>query len=304
MNRKFDNILLGMLWLIASTLGVCFWFNTKFGFDIFSRSHWQHLAYMQASQQPIQTSFYISLIVSVFIMIIVLHNLIRPRFRKIKFKQTQPQSSMIYVQKNSETKNQQPQQQMVVNKPAQIQPSSGPMTRPPRLNIPQNTIRPPQNTTHIVAPPVQPVMTPKNTAPQTQPIINDLKKIFTTTGYTVTKNPTAPNTPISLVAIGSGEKLWIGGVGISVQQMQNVIGKLEQIFSDTLDEIIIDINGFIVSPNRSDNTPAGNILMFNTVQELYQYMSAHKNPTTDTDPESIRAFETYINTVMDYIGKI
>ena len=104
--------------------------------------------------------------------------------------------------------------------------------------------------------------------------------------------------------MASSEKLWIGGVGISVQQMQNVIGKLEQIFSDTLDEIIIDINGFIVSPNRSDNTPAGNILTFNTVQELYQYMSAHKNPTTDTDPESIRAFETYINTVMDYIGKI
>lgn len=302
MNRKFDNILLGMLWLIASTLGVCFWFNTKFGFDIFSRSHWQHLAYMQASQQPIQTSFYISLVVSVFIMIIVLHNLIRPRFRKIKFKQNQPQSSMIYVQKTSETKNQQPQQQMAVNKPAQIQPSSGPMTRPPRLNIPQNTMWPSQNTAHIVAPPMQPA---RQQNPQSmQPIINDLKKIFTSTGYTVTKNPTAPNTPISLVAIGSGEKLWIGGVGISVQQMQTTINKLQQIFSDTLDEIIIDLSGFIVSPNRSDNTPAGNILMFNTVQELYQYMSAHKNPTTDTDPESIRAFETYINTVMDYIGKI
>ena len=107
-----------------------------------------------------------------------------------------------------------------------------------------------------------------------------------------------------MVAIGSGEKLWIGGVGISVQQMQTTINKLQQIFSDTLDEIIIDLSGFIVSPNRSDNTPAGNILTFNTVQELYQYMSAHKNPTTDTDPESIRAFETYINTVMDYIGKI
>jgi hypothetical protein len=301
MNKKFDKILLGMLWLIASTLGVCFWFNTKFGFDIFSRSHWQHLAYMQASQQPIQTSFYISLIVSVFIMIIVLHNLIRPRFRKIKFKQNQPQSSMIYVQKTSETK-QQPQQQMAVNKPAQIQPSSGPMTRPPRLNIPQNTMRPPQNTAHIVAPPMQPA---RQQNPQSmQPIINDLKRIFTSTGYTVTKNPTAPNTPISLVAIGSGEKLWIGGVGISVQQMQKTINKLQQIFSDTLDEIIIDLSGFIVSPNRSDNTPAGNILMFNTVQELYQYMSTHKNPTTDTDPESIRAFETYINTVMDYIGKI
>lgn len=302
MNRKFDNILLSMLWLIASTLGVCFWFNTKFGFDIFSRSHWQHLAYMQASQQPIQTSFYISLIVSVFIMIIVLHNLIRPRFRKIKFKQNQPQSSMIYVQKTSETKNQQPQQQMAVNKPAQIQPSSGPMTRPPRLNISQNTMRPPQNTAHIVAPPMQPA---RQQNPQSmQPIINDLKKIFTSTGYTVTKNPTAPNTHISLVAIGSGEKLWIGGVGISVQQMQTTINKLQQIFSDTLDEIIIDLSGFIVSPNRSDNTPAGNILTFNTVQELYQYMSAHKNPTEDTDPESIRAFETYINTVMDYIGKI
>lgn len=302
MNKKIDNILLGTLWLIASTLAACFWFNTKFGFDIFSRSHWQHLAYMQASQKPVQISFYLSLIIFVFIILFVLYILVHPKFRKIKITQNQPQSSMMYIHKTSET--QLPKKQSLEKKPNQEPSQPIQLVRPPRLNIPQNTMRPPQNTTHIVAPPVQHVITQQNTTPQTQLIINDLKKIFTSTGYTITKKPTIPNNPVSLVAIGAFENLWIGGVGVSVQQMQNVINKLEQIFSDTLDEILININGFIVSPNLSDNTPAGKILTFNTTQELYLYMSAHKNLTDDTDQESIRAFETYINTVMDYIGKI
>lgn len=293
MNKKFDNILLGTLWLIAAMLGACFWFNSQFGFDIFSKSHWHHLAYMQASQQPVQTSFYISLVTIVVVTLVVLHILVRPKFRKIKIKQTQPQSSLVYVHKTSQSSQRPQQTQNNTNSQPQKFTQYESMARPPRLNIPQATSHP-QNVTYVAA--------PRITSPQSGN--DDLRKIFTSSGYVVTKNPNMPNSPISLVAIGSSENLWIGGVGISIQQMQTIINKLEQIFSDTLEEIMINLNSFIISPNSTNGENSGRTLIFNSTQELYQYMMNHKNISDASDQESIKAFETYINTVMDYIGKI
>ncbi len=300
MNKKIDKFLLGLLWLLAATLGICFWFNTKYGFDIFSKSHWQHLAYMQASQNPVQTEFYISLIVSVFITVFVLHILVRPKLRKFQVKNTLPQSSHVYIpKKNAPT----PQRPMAAAKPApqSIQPDtqSGTFTRPARLNIPQQSFHPPRST--YVAPPVATTM---HQPPTPKQDYQELESIFTAAGYTITKKPNVPNNPVALVAIGAYEKLWIGGVGISIQQMQTVIDKLQQIFADTLDEIMIDVTGFIVSPTRTPNDTNTNILLFKSVHDLQQYVFAHRNQPDATDEESIRAFETYINTVMDYIGKI
>ena len=84
MRDKLDNFLLATLWIFASTLGVCFWFNIRFGFNIFSSAHWHHLAYMQASQNPVSPTFYISIVISVIVVICGLYLLIRPRFRKFK----------------------------------------------------------------------------------------------------------------------------------------------------------------------------------------------------------------------------
>ena len=80
MRNKFDNILLGTLWLLLSTLGACFWFNTQFGFNILSGTHWRHLAYMQVTQTQIKPLFYISMIIAVFCIVFGLYLLIRPRF--------------------------------------------------------------------------------------------------------------------------------------------------------------------------------------------------------------------------------
>ena len=53
MRNKLDNLLLGLLWILVSLLGLCFWFNIQFGFNLLSSSHWQHLSYMQATRTPI-----------------------------------------------------------------------------------------------------------------------------------------------------------------------------------------------------------------------------------------------------------
>ena len=36
MRNKIDNILIGMVWLLSATLATFFWFNIRFGFDLFS----------------------------------------------------------------------------------------------------------------------------------------------------------------------------------------------------------------------------------------------------------------------------
>ena len=69
MKTRLNNILIGLLWLLIATLGASFWFNTKYGFNVLSAQHWQYLAYMQASNQPVKPSFYISLVVVICVMV-------------------------------------------------------------------------------------------------------------------------------------------------------------------------------------------------------------------------------------------
>ena len=90
MRNKLDNLLLGLLWILVSLLGLCFWFNIQFGFNLLSSSHWQHLSYMQATRTPITPLFYISLVIGVLFIFVGLYMVIRPKFRKIKLPTPQP----------------------------------------------------------------------------------------------------------------------------------------------------------------------------------------------------------------------
>ena len=47
--------------------------------------------------------------------------------------------------------------------------------------------------------------------------------------------------PISLLAIGTDEVLWIGATAISTTEMQACVAKLKQLFHDTLEEIEIHV---------------------------------------------------------------
>lgn len=296
MNNKFDKFLLGTLWLILSTLGACFWFDIQFGFNVFSGAHWQHLAYMQATQTQIRPLFYASIIISLFCILFGLYLLVRPRFRKIQMPQ----------QKSDNTQN---EQKPVTTPDTDI----FALARPRRLN---GISAPPQSATpeiEIMTAPVAGAAPVNNTgnapifAPPTQPEqdFSELHEIFTAAGYIVTKSPRVKGYKIPVMAIGNDETVWIGGVNIETSTMQSIIDSFQQIFSDTLEDVEITTNGFVINASDAANPTAPSILTFADNDELRAYIAQHPNPPTDPDmAENFEAFSGYISTVIDYIGRL
>lgn len=300
MMNRINSILIGLLWLLATTLGATFWFNTIYGFNIFSGPHWQHLAYMQATLQPVRTSFYVSIVVIVLIMLIGLYELIRPRFRRIVLpvfdrtaQRSEPTTAPIPTPADQANVN-----VVAPSQPTPLEPVSVPdpqTTRPPRLNVPTVTQTP--------RTPMVPL------TPKPQPRINpeteyaDIRAIFDDAGYVFKGMPKIKGVQTATVAIGSGEILWIGAVGVKTSDMQRAVQTLSDVFSDTLDDIEIHINAFIVAP--ADSTDGIDILQFATIDELRKYISQRPNiaPNAD-DIENFDAYSGYIGTVVDYIGKI
>lgn len=293
MRNKLDNFLLGLLWILVSTLGLCFWFNIQFGFNLLSASHWQHLSYMQATRAPITPSFYISLVIGVFFIIFGLYLLIRPKFRKIPLPSAAPE-------------------QQPITQPAKTEKNTTDefaMSRPKRLMGGEYNAAPVQNRTYS-APLTAPVATPNGTqspVPQ-QPVRSaeypELKEIFESVGYTIKKAPRILGYQTALLAIGSSETVWIGAVGIKTSTLQSIIDSINQVFLDTLEDITITTHGFVIAPSDTD-TSSPNILKFATVKDLHNYMQQHPNPPVDSDmAENFAAFSEYISTVMDYIGHL
>ena len=307
MNNKLDNFLLAILWLVASTLGVCFWFNIRFGFNIFSSAHWQHLAYMQASQISVSPLFYISMVISVIVTIFGLYLLIRPRFRKIRIPIRHITRARAKRASNTgtgrETSQQTPQttQPLSTTQSATDVQSTVPTTtshvppRPPRLNI-------------SATPQVYNAPTTQH-APATHTNSNadwpEIREIFESAGYTVKNNPRTDNIQTALFAIGTNETVWIGAVGVPTIALRSAIKTLNQIFSDTLDDIVINVTGFVVSAPDASAPNAPEILTFDTTGDLRQYMSEHPNPPLgEDDSENFDAFSSYMSTVIEYLGKI
>ena len=296
MRNKFDNILLGTLWLLLSTLGACFWFNTQFGFNILSGTHWRHLAYMQVTQTQIKPLFYISIIIAVFCIVFGLYLLIRPRFRKIKLPQSKKTNEQTQpVTHNSNTND----------------PDVFALARPKRLNG-MHTNTP---TTHIEimtapvagAPSTAPVLSPPTPTSSATPEQEDteLQEIFSSAGYVIKKSPRVHGYRIPLFAIGSNETVWIGGRNIETSTMQSIIDAFQQVFSDTLEDVEIKTTGFVIAANDVTNPPAPEILNFKDTDELRAYISQNPNPPTAPDmAENFDAFSGYISTVIDYIGHL
>lgn len=298
MKNKINNILIGLLWLLAVTLGASFWFNIKYGFNLFAGQHWQYLAYMQASNQPIKTSFYLSLVLFIVIMILGLYVLVQPRRRKIVlpiFDHTEPHKTPV-VQETPVTITQTPEKQITQTQdlsaqPTNIQPG---LARPPRLNVSQ----------------VSRVTTPQHSAVSNAPVAKpdperdfaEIRNIFTDAGYVVKGSPRIKNIQTSVIAIGTDEVLWIGANDITTSDMQKTIDTLQSVFVDTLEDIEIHINAFIINASDKDDS---DILKFANIDELRTYINEHKNtPPAENDTENFDAYSAYIGTVIDYIRKI
>ena len=302
MNRKIENILLGVLWLLGATLGTCFWFNTRFGFNLFSSAHWEYLAMQQATRAPISFWFYFSFVAATFITLFGLYLLIRPRLRKINFSKP---TLHIPQQTTTSVANQQATVQPVVTpvaEPQTTQSSQPTLTRPPRLNIaPSNTFAPaPQ--TPVANAPVQ--HTPQ-TAQQSTQDGEKLREIFSLAHYIIKKEPRINGIQMSVLAIGTDEVLYLGATDISTQQMNYCADKLSQVFSDTLDGVEIHINPFVLRPTDSPTPSDTDILTFDTLSSVRDYMKEHTNPPLPADDDgNFDAYSDYISTVIDYIGKL
>ena len=328
MMNRINNLLIGLLWLLASTLGATFWFNTMFGFNIFSLAHWQHLAYMQATGQAVKPTFYISIVVIVLVMLIGLYKLLQPRFRHITMpifdrenspaqSQTITTSTQTVVQPvaatkpaapaPTETHTVTPPEQKPVETTTPVQTPTAPTTtsdptlvRPPRLNIPTVT-----RTTPIPQVPLTtatPTTTPRAN-PETE--YAEIRNIFESAGYVFKGMPKIKGVQTATVAIGTGEVLWIGGVGVTNADMRRAVQTMSDVFSDTLDDIEININAFIIGAPDANTAPDTDILQFANAEELRNYINERPNTPPDADEsDNFDAYSGYIGTVMEYIGKI
>ena len=304
MRNRLNYILIGLLWLLLVTLGASFWFNVRYGFNIFLAQHWQHLAYMQATGRPVTTSFYVSIIIVLAIGVLGLYLLLQPRKRQIVLPvvdrnaqqptapvtQTTIQPESIAQQTLTTVEHVTPVQQQTVTAPE--------LNRPPRLNIP--TITPTK--------PITPRVPLSSTAPQPkiapEKEYADIHEIFTSAGFVYKGAPRIKNIQTSVIAIGNDEVLWLGATGIKTSDMKTAVETLHGVFVDTLEDIEININAFIIgAPDAADNHDPS-ILQFATVDDLHNYIMAHPNTPSDEDPESFDAYSAYIGTVIDYIGKI
>lgn len=88
-------------------------------------------------------------------------------------------------------------------------------------------------------------------------------------------------------------------------QIRNAIDKLNQIFSDTLEDVYIAVNGFAINAPDAATTEFEDILMFPSTDALNEYMQEHQNPQPAPDEkENFDAYSEYIDTVIGYIGKL
>ena len=302
-------------------LGACFWFNTMFAFNIFSAEHWRYLAGMQASRMAVVPGFYFSIVATVMIYVMGLYVIFKKRLRKIKLpmfdvkkaqtKTTLPQPAPARPQAQttpptpaptqpvvSETLPTTPVAQTTTNAPQAVR-------RPPRLNLGM----PAQNNTYAAAPIAPTAPARSQFAPVAAPAADDaikreIAEIFESAGYTPKGTPRIKGMPTAIIAIAPDEVLWIGAVGATYDAMRTAVDTLARVFSETLDDIEININAFIIA---SPDTPPvdGTILMFANTSELREYMRAHISPPVpDTDDGGFDAYSAYISTVIDYIGKI
>lgn len=297
MRNKIDNILLGLLWLLAMTLVACFWFNTKFGFNLFSAAHWQYLSYMQVAQTPVRPVFYVSLVIFAFIMLFGLYLIVRPRRRKIHLT-TKPAPRMVTPVTHGAPL---PDPIVAPNRPTSATTETRPTTPQP---TPQMT-RP----RALVTSTFRPLQTPQNIvqAPQNNSEHNraEIMKIFESNGYTVKKTTSIAGVRPDVLAIGTNETLWIGATDIDTVDLRHAMDKLARVFADTLDDIYININGFVIAARDAATNTSDDILMFASIDELREYMASHRNPPPAADDvENFDAYSEYIDTVINYIGKI
>lgn len=304
MSNKINNFLLTLLWLSAMTLATTFWCNTYFNFNIFSAQHWQYLAYLQASNAHVSKDLYLSFGAAIFVTILGLYILLTPRFHKTPVKDSK---QTLHVPTASGQPLTPPQSPHDNTYSAQTAPEISYSTpkRPPRLNLPtqKTTVSTHMFPTAKLNSSIQTVA--KQSLQQPQYDVSEICEIFKSADYVVNSKDFLGGLKSVVLAIGTNEQLWIGTIGITPNELRNVIGRMNDIFTTTLDDVTINVNGFIIDATNTQSEQNENILLFDSVAKLREYIEKHKNrkPANLDEEETFDAYVKYINTVIGFIGK-
>ena len=290
MRNFLEKFLISCLLIISILLGLSFWLNIKYNFNMFSAKHWVFLSQLQASNTKIEVGFYASFIIAFVIFLFVtlaIFSIKHEQKTVVSKPATQP------IQQTPVTE--QPTTQNTKNIPT---PQYGPITRPQRLNLPKNMAS-------IVANKFEQQKTaPVKSAPQESPYNSVIKDIFENAGYTVKQNPVISGFTTNLFAIGNNENVWIGGVDCDIAKINNAVIKLNNTFQETLDDITIHIHSFILDTHHTYESDE-NVMVFHTTDEIRDYLSQHPADSVDeSDQEGFDAYSEYIDTIIKYIKNV
>lgn len=311
MKRFLDKFLLGILWLLSITLITTLWMNTNYGFDMLSAAHWEYLATLQAHRSEIKPDFYISLIGALFIALVGLYLIVRPRTRRIKMQTPEAPKTNIIVQptqpiiqptpKTETHKTEKEPEPNFTPRPAPaISLSARPMSptglRPP-ITQPRTVPTPPLQPAPKFAAPVPKV---QNTPPP------EIQSALETNEYIIKKCDRIGKLQNPIVAVAYDQSVWILANHATPDNMVDAIQTLVTIFDDTLGDTANDIKlrGFIIEPTEPNKRNDNLIITFDNTADFVKYVNEHKNTKPDDyDAELFDAFSTYISTVTGYIGK-
>ncbi|MCL2017765.1 MAG: hypothetical protein FWG80_03280 [Alphaproteobacteria bacterium] len=298
---KLDKFLLGILWIVSLLLAANFWFDMRFGFNMFARSHWRYLANIQTGPDAVNQLFYISLVVFALALPFGLYIITRPN-RKIKLEghrkiipptnqsqtipiatpaytapQRPPQLTIpIHLQNNAHVRNTQvsyqehPNAQKMENIPMH---ENTPPT--PARQVPNNFSIAPKNSHNDMRTP-------------SSDVIAAVNEIVSDAGYYLRPVPTIGSVRVNTWAVGTDEILLIGTVAkvdgtvtaaeggdskwkdssgefeSPVWHLAGAVEKVRALFNETLDKSIkVDIKTFIV-------LDGGQIINADTVRPVWK----------------------------------
>ncbi len=290
---------------MTMTLATTLWMNIRYGFDIFSATHWEYISTLQANRTNIKLDFYLSLILSLCITLVVLYFIVRPRPRKNALPSATVQP---YALTPMEQKAQAPEPAPIHNE-AEVHSnlSAGPTSnqRPRSPSAMMSGMARKQNPQQFT-PPTQRMNTPTPTAvvAPKNPLGSDINAIFESAGFIMKPCKRIGKLGAPIVALGYNQTLWIGTSNASGEDMVDAFQTLTNLFDDTLGDSANDItlHGCIIAPTSTVEHDL--ISTFDNIDAFKQFMKEHQNVKPDDfDSDLFDAISTYIGTVTNYIGK-
>ncbi|MDR3208592.1 MAG: hypothetical protein LBT45_01965 [Rickettsiales bacterium] len=310
--RKRERFLISVLWANAAVIAALWFFNTIFGFNLFSATHWRYLAELQVAG-GVAVGFYISAVSFVVVGLAGLYMLIVPWHRKI----TMMPSVYAPVSATATT-----------DKPAETAGRIQLPERPPKLNL--NNIFIPTKHDEII----------KREVParvvQVSETAENIKSMLSRIGFVVKESPSIGGVKPDFLAIGTDEALVVGLLcgergeivasegGDSLWRANNqtfkspawqittIVQKLSALFLEVLDpELKVSILPFVFSDGRISNRDsvqniwdALGVKVFDDMNIFADFLEEYRpRRLDDAEKEDFGAFSDFVDNVLGYFNK-